>query len=40
MYCYHAIHARRPYRQSKEDYVFTTLEQVLADFEHDVKEWS
>ena len=25
---------------SEDDYVFTTLEQLLADFERDVNEWS
>jgi len=26
--------------EREEDYNFTTLEQLLADFERDVKEWS
>lgn len=26
--------------EREEDYKFTTLEQLLADFEHDVNQWS
>ena len=26
--------------ERQEDYIFTTLEQLLADFERDVNEWS
>ncbi len=44
MYCYHAIHVSHIDRQyhhgdREEAYTFTTIEQLLIDFEQDVNEW-